>query len=300
MRRLLRWGVPLTAVLALAYMGISYFIASGVTSAERKEQEDHPASHGLDYRDVEFPSRGGDVRLSGWYMPGLDGVPAVVFVHGIGSTRSGDNAVDLAARLVDRGFAVLVFDLRGHGDSGGDRVTGGDDERRDVLGAIDYLVELGRGRSQIGVLGMSMGAGTSVLALVEEPAVQALVVDSSYAKLSDLIAHEIARKTVVPEWVAPVFVPGAKLLAGLVLGVDVGALVPERAVAELGYPVLIIHGDADTRVPVEHAVRLHLASHAGSDLWLADGVDHVDAFLRYPDEYVERVVSYFDARLRSQ
>ena len=301
MRRAVRWGTLITVLLLfLIYGAVSYLIASGVTKAERKEQEDHPAAHGLAFEDVEFASRDGDVNLSGWHIHGQSSGPTLIFVHGIGSVRSGDNATDLAARLVDHGFDVLMFDLRAHGSSGGEKISGGYHERHDVLGALDFLVAQGISQDSIGVLGFSMGAGTSVLALAEEPAIRALVVDSSYANASELISHETARKTVIPEWIAPIFVPGAKVVANLLFGIDLGALVPEDAIARLDYPVLIIHGTADSRIPVEHGVRLHGASHSGSRLWLVPGVDHVDAFATHPEEYVERVASYLKSRLGGQ
>ena len=301
MRRALRWGIPAAVVLLVVVYGlVSYFIALGVTKAERKDQEDHPTAYGLQFEEVEFISRRGDVNLSGWNIPVDAQSPTLIFVHGISSNRTGDEAMDLTARLVGRGFSVLMFDLRAHGSSEGDKISGGDHERQDVLGAFDFLLGRGISPDRIGVLGLSMGAGTSVLALADELSIRALVADSPYANISDLLPHEIDRKTVIPEWLAPIFVPGAKLWANVVFNIDIGALDPEGAVAHLDYPILVIHGTADTRIPVEHGVRVHMASHPDSSLWLVPEVDHVDSFLTYPEEYVERVASYFAARLGGQ
>ena len=52
-------------------------------------------------------------------------MPDLIFVHGIGSVRTGDNAMELAARLIYLGYNALLFDLRAHGTSGGDKVSGG-------------------------------------------------------------------------------------------------------------------------------------------------------------------------------
>ena len=76
-----------------------------------------------------------------------------------------------------------------------------------------------------------------------------------------------------------------------------GVLAPERAAAELTYPVLIIHGAADTRVPFEHGRRVLDAAPEGSELWSPDGMGHSDAFDLAPDEYVRRVHAYFWPRL---
>jgi pimeloyl-ACP methyl ester carboxylesterase len=142
-----------------------------------------------------------------------------------------------------------------------------------------------------------MGAGTSALAAAAEPDIQALVLDSPYAKASELVAQETARKTFFPEWFVPIFVPGAGLAADLLFDIDLGALVPEKAVADIDYPILVIHGLADTRIPTEHGIRVHMASHPESSLWLVPEVDHVDAFLTLPEEYAERVAAYFAERL---
>ena len=298
MKRALRWGVPaLVMLLFVAYLGVSCVIASQVATSEHNEQQAFPEDHGLQYEDVEFVSRTDDLILRGWHMQSEHGGPVLVFVHGIDSVRSGNNAVQLASMLVERGFNVLMFDLRGHGSSEGDRVSGGDHERQDVLAAFDFLQRRGVALSDVGVLGFSMGAGTAALALAEAPSVDAFVLDSPYADVSDLISQEIGLRSVFPGWSAPLFVPGVKLAGRFFFEIDLGALVPERIVADLDYPVFIVHGVADTRVPVEHGIRIHKASHPESELWLLEGVDHVDAFETYPEEYVERVASYFWKRL---
>ncbi len=298
MRRSAKWAIPIgVAVLVLMYAGISYVIAAGVSGAERKPLEDRPEAHGLAYEDVAFSSRKGDVTLRGWYMTPRDGAPTLIFVHGITGNRTSDKAVDLAARLGMEGYNVLMFDLRGHGESGGKRISGGYFERQDVLGAFDFLVARGVSPERIGVVGFSMGAGTAILAAAEEQGIWALVADSPYAHISDLLAFEVARKTVLPRWLVPAFVPGAKLWADVLYGIKIGELVPEDAAARIGYPILVIHGTADTRIPYEHGVRVHRASRPGSELWLVPDVDHVDAFTTYPEEYVRRVEAYFGERL---
>jgi len=302
MKRRLKWAISVGIVLVVvAYFGISYLIATGLTKAERKEQEDHPSTYGLSFEEVGFASREeAEVNLQGWYLSGEDEMPTLIFVHGIGSVRTGDNAMELAARLISLGYNVLLFDLRAHGTSDGDKVSGGVNEQQDVLGAFDYLVGRGVSSDTIGVLGFSMGAATSLLSVVQEPEILALVADSPYADASDLIAQETERKTPFPGWLVPVFIPTAKLIADKLYGIDVSTLVPEQVVTGISYPILVIHGTEDTRIPFEHGVRVHEASNSESEIWLVPEVDHVDAFLTHPDEYVERVDGYFKARLEPQ
>ena len=287
------------AVVLVLYGAASFMIAQGVTKAEREEHEGHPSEYGLEFEEVEFPPRGGELTLRGWYMEPMARGPTIILVHGLSGSRSSGDALGLASGLLERGFGVLTFDLRAHGDSEGDRVSGGLHERLDVLGAFDYLIGRGVPGSQIGVLGRSMGAATSILAAADEPRIRALVADSPYAVGSELIAQETARKTIFPEWVVPIFVRGADIAAEISLGIDLDKLTPVKAIATLDYPVLVIHTRNDTRIPIEHGIRVHMASHLDSELWIVSDIDadHGDAYSMLPEEYLGRVSGYFHERL---
>lgn len=297
--------LPLALIAVFAYVAVAYVIASSLTKSERNDLFNTPADYGLSFQEIEFPSRLGDITLSGWIIPAdsgleVEGAQAVVLVHGINSTRTGSDGQTtlLASMLVQAGYNVLMFDLRGHGISGGDQISGGYIERLDVLGAVDVLRDRGLSLDSIGLLGFSMGAATALLAAAGEPGVGALVVDSPYADVSDLMAQETARATPLPEWAAPVFIPMTKLIAGVLYDIDVGAMVPDVAVESLNYPILVVHGTTDDRIPTEQGKRVHAAAHPDSELWLVEGVDHTEAFDTYPDIYVERVTAYFAERLQ--
>ncbi len=304
----LRLGLPVLAVvlvLAGCYAYISFAMASGVTTPDKTPLDGHPREYGLPYEDVAFSPRGGEsggIVLRGWII-GHGGAsrPAddltVILVHGLNSNRTGDGALDLASSLFDLGFTVLLFDMRGHGESDGDRLSAGYFERWDVLGAFDFLVRRGVPPGRIGVLGWSMGAAAALLAVAGEPAIRAVVADSSFAHVQDMIAQETARSTVFPRWAVPAFIPGMKAVSKVLYGIEVGAVAPEKAAATLAYPILVIHGDADGRIPVGQSVRIHASGPAGSELWLVPGSDHAEAFLDASDEYVERVDAYFRNRL---
>lgn len=301
MKRILRQTIPLVLVGVLfCYLVVSYFIAAGVTRAEVRAQEDTPDHHGLTFENVEFPSRQEGITLRGWYLPGQNATRSLIVVHGIGSVRSGNDAVDLAGYLVKRGFNVLLFDLRGHGTSSPGRISAGFFERKDVEGAFDYVVARNQSPDGIGVLGFSMGAAIAVMSAAEEPRIRAVVADSPFADASELIAQETARKTIFPEILVPAFLPGAKIIARVRYGIDVDALSPETAVKKLDYPVMVIHGARDTRIPPEHGERVYRAAKQGSSFWLVPGIDHVGAFREFPNEYVERIVRYFSQRLPAQ
>jgi uncharacterized protein len=291
-------AVGAVVLLVVAYLATAFLMVRGATTAERKPFEAHPADFGLQHEDVSFEPRDGGPTLRGWLLQAPEDSPTIILVHGLGGQRTGDGAVDIAARLVDAGYDVLLFDLRGHGESDGNRVSGGYYERRDVLGAYDFIVERGAGPGRVGLLGLSMGAGIAIMVASQEAGIAAVVADTPFADIDDRIVEETARRTPIPEAVVPVFLPAARLFADVFYGIELGELAPADAVRQIPYPLLIIHGEADNRTPVSQSERVYGNAPAGSELWVVSGADHVDAFLNHPDEYVERVLTYFDSRLR--
>ena len=313
-RRPFRWrarpralGLGLSGILLLAgcYAYVSYAMASGVTTLDRSPLDGHPGEYGLPFEDVTFSPRGdewSDIVLRGWIVTKeeparSDEELAVILVHGLNGNRTAGNALELVSRLFELDFIVLLFDMRGHGESDGDRLSAGYFEKWDVLGAYDFLVERGVSPGSIGVLGWSLGGATALLAVAEEPDIRAVVADSAFAHVRDLIAQETARTTVFPKWAVPLFIPGMEVMSDMLYGIDVGAVAPAQAAATLGYPILVIHGDADSRIPVGQSVRIHASAPEGSELWMIPGSDHADAFLDTPDEYVGRLNAYLNDRL---
>jgi len=123
------------------------------------------------------------------------------------------------------------------------------------------------------------------------------VSDTTYAGVSDLVTQEVSRTTPLPGWIVPLFNPGTTLAADLLYKIKIEEMTPEIAVTDISYPILLIHGMSDTRIPLQHSIRVHKAAHPSSTLWQVPDVEHVDAFKTHPDEYTRRVTSYFEAHL---
>ncbi|HXV77846.1 MAG TPA: alpha/beta fold hydrolase [Candidatus Polarisedimenticolaceae bacterium] len=146
----------------------------------------------LQVEEVEFPATD-DVLLSGWLIRGNPALAPIVLCHDFGSDRHA--VLNTALSLSHAGFTVLAFDFRGHGASGGDRSTLGLREKRDVLGAVDYLLATGpNDERRIGVFGAGMGAYAAVLAAADRPSIKVLVLDGLYPDvgfpLSRAIFHD--------------------------------------------------------------------------------------------------------------
>jgi uncharacterized protein len=295
-------------VLILSYVGISFFIATQMAYAQPKAITVTPADIGLNYRDVSFPSRTDHLVLRGWLMPGvlpngqLTTERTIIMVHGLHSNREALEAgfLDLSASLVHHGFAVLVFDMRGHGQSAPAPLSMGYFEQRDILGAVDFLrtgplpyPELGHPRA-IGGLGISMGGATMLLAAAREPAIRGVVTDSAYAAFVPLLEKNSA--------MPGLFIPSVSYAMRLLYGINFDAVRPVSVVASIApRPILFIQGTADTLVPSWNMNLLAAAASAVSDAhvqtWLVPGANHIQSYHKMGIKYINRVVAFFTSAL---
>jgi uncharacterized protein len=248
---------------------------------------------------MEFRSRDlriADLTLRGWWIAGSDPAgPAVVLVHGLGSCRRSPNVLLPAGMLHQAGFGVLLIDQRDHGDSDDEdgRFAGGTEEYLDVLGARDWLVRRGVPPERIGLLGMSFGAATVLIAAGNDATVPAVWADSSFADIGLAIRDYLIRMG-YPPWLEH----GGLFLARIVAGDDLTAHSPLEAVARLtGRSLAIVHGMADDILPPRYAEALIAAGlQAGADVrvtWLLDAVGHTDAVFVATEEYERRLIRFF-------
>jgi dipeptidyl aminopeptidase/acylaminoacyl peptidase len=245
---------------------------------------------------VTIPSRDAGIEISGWYVPAASpDAPTVIVVHGLTACKR-DHAVLLPAGMLHRnGFAVLLIDLRDHGDSTFEdgRYAAGTEEYRDVLGAWDWLQSAkGAPADRIGLVGISLGAATTLIATGHEPGVAATWEDSSYADLPSIIRDELTRSGY------PTFLDvGATTAARLLSGDDLTSYSPLDGVAALdGRPIFITHGDDDERIAVRYGHELAAAAEAAGshpETWFVPGSGHTEAMLDHPDEYERRLVDFF-------
>jgi fermentation-respiration switch protein FrsA (DUF1100 family) len=293
----------LLAVALLAgvvgYLSLSYVITERYTHAIRYPVGRAPMVSASTYEDVALRT-GDGVTLRGWYFPTRSDRAAII-VHGKDSNRIGGEhrtIEKLADFLVASGYNVLIFDLRGNGDSDGDRFSLGYLERRDVAAAIEHLTGRGFREDRIALIGISMGAGTVLQSLLLHPNVGAVVADSSYADAPTIVTENLQTLAGVPSW----FTPGVLLMANLAFGLDGGQVRPVEVVrAHPERAFLFIHCDGDELVAPHHAHELRAASaNPASDLWMATACQHSWAFNNYPTAYEERLSAFLESQIPAQ
>jgi len=314
--RLLRWIVValliVSVIVTTAYTALSIYIATQLVYAPQKPIYATPASLGLQFKYVTFPSRIDQVQLKGWYIPGvlpdgsLTSQRTIIMVHGDRTNRADKDAglLNLSVDLARHGFAVLAFDMRGSGESSPEPLSLGYFEQRDVLGAVDFLrsgtvpyPDLGRTRI-IGGWGVSMGAATLLMATAQEPAIRAVVSDCAYSEIIPILEREVPERGHLPA----LFTPGALFAARVLYGMDFYAVRPVDIVASIApRPIFLIHGTSDTYVPTPNmnilAAAARTAPNANVQTWLVPGATHAQSFNSEGAVYVDRVVAFYTAAL---
>ena len=288
MEQAIRWGLLAFVVLALGYLGISLFVATRLTTPVRQPIEQTPADEGLDFQEVAFESTDG-LALKGWWLPGDDSSRAVVLVHGLEGSKAGEHVLKTASVYSGAGYGVLMFDLRGHGESEGERTTLGYQEVRDVRGALSWLEERGFEPGEVVLHGWSMG-GATVVRSAPGTGVAAVVEESGYADLPFLLRERLPESSGLPSF----FNPGIFLMAKLFLDFDPWAVRPEEDAAilsEEGVQLLIVHSTDDEVVPFEHAKML-ATSYPDAKVWQIEGYGHVESY-SHPD-YRQKLVDFLE------
>ena len=203
--------------------------------------------------------------------------PAVCVCHGI---PSGTPAPDdggyplLAERICHEGFAVLIFNFRGTGASGGNLDILG--WTRDLKAAVDYLWALPEiDRSHLSLLGFSGGAAVSIYVTSQDRRVSSIIACACPADFT------LITRTDEPQSIIDHF-----RRIGAIRDKDFPHSAQDwindfRLVSPINYiagiaprPLLLVHGSQDETVEVSAAHRLYAEAGESKQIIIVDGAGH--------------------------
>ncbi len=273
-------AIPVVVALRFAQV---YRVRAGYP--RRHELVWTPDAIGLAYEEVSVSTADG-LALPGWYLPASRApAPGVVLVHGWESAR--DRTLPHAQFLHAAGFHVLALDVRGHGTNGAEALPISVGEfAMDAAAGVRWLAARHE-VAHVGLLGHSLGAAGALVAAAAEPLVEAVAGVSTPADPYSL-TRQTFRLAALPI-PSPIAWPLAWLTTRVYLrprGHTVDGVSAKRAVETIRVPVLLVHGDDDQVVPVDHLARLAsarrtarpdavtqtLVVHEGQHSWLYESV----------------------------
>jgi fermentation-respiration switch protein FrsA (DUF1100 family) len=178
----------------------------------------------------------GLVLRAWWHPPAGDGMPVIVFFHG-NAGHLGHRGFKLRPFL-DRGYGVLSLAYRGYSGNPGSPTEEG--LYADARAALAYVDAADIDLSRVVLYGESLGSGVAVQ-MASERAVGALVLEAPFSSLADVAQSHYP------------FLP-------------VRLLVKDRfdslaKIAANAAPVLVLHGERDSTIPMRFGRRLFEAAH---------------------------------------
>ena len=159
----------------------------------------------------------------------------------------------VAEELADRGWDVVLPDLRAHGRSGGRFTTWGAKEKLDVRMVVDRLIEDGTISPVIYAGGASVGGCVAIQYATVDPrckGVLALAPTASVRRMGRRFLMGLTNGQY----------DTALARAGEMAGFDPEQASAVKAAAALTVPLIVVHGKMDMIVPFRHSVDIHAAA----------------------------------------
>lgn len=293
-RRILRYGLLLSGAVTTTALGIASYSAGVLNRPNRQSHVDgytfSPWELQAPFEAVSFQTADG-LTLRGWWLPSEGSDRVAIGLTGHRGAKH--DLLGIGTALWRAHNNVLLFDFRACGESDRAPLSLAHYELADVRAALAYVRHRIPG-ARVGIVGYSMGASLAILAAAEDPGIAAVVADSPFASISDVVAFAFRRRRLP----APPLVALTDIVNRLRYGYRFNAVRPVDAVSAIApRPLLLIHGTDDTVIPVQHAYDLAARLPGKTTLWVLPGVQHCGAYFADREEYVRRVTTFIDTAM---
>lgn len=300
--RLLRvFGVSFIAYVAMCFV-VGSFAAEFTLHPHRREltpaqKAQAPAwakDDGGTLSDVAIKAVDG-IRLNAWLVePEDSNKDVVVLLHGRGGNRL--EMVNYADIFLAHGYSVLMPDARNHGSSGGTLTTYGLLERDDIHQWVQWLAQAQHPNCVFG-FGESMGAAELLQSLKVEPGFCAIAAECPFSTFRESAYDRMGQPFHTGPWLGrtalrPV-VEGGFLYSRLRYGLNMDQVSPESSISKAKTPILLIHGQADTNIPIRHSRRM-VALNPEIVLWEVPNTGHSNAIDTSAQELEKKLVGWFE------
>lgn len=251
-------------------------------------EQDVIAELGLHPEHLEIHSFDG-TSISALFIPSRNGA-TVLMLHGFFGGRVYE--LEAAKMLHDHGFGAVLVDMRGRGKSGGDWITFGRDDVRDLSAVLDYIVENHDvDPARIGAIGPSHGGAMAILVAAADERVKAVIADSPYDAIN---AATLAAFTQLPfplPWLVTEFIE-------LRLGTDLQATSPLAVIRSISpRAIFIIEAGKDNVLVPDSGKRLYDAAREPKRFRHEPGINHAEFRYVRQSEFEEDVVDFFSNHL---
>jgi hypothetical protein len=220
---------------------------------------------------------------------------AVILLHGLSDNRLG--MIGYAELFMVHGFSILMPDARAHGASGGQLATYGLLESDDIRRWFDWLQQNQHPGCIFG-FAESMGAAQILQSLQSEPHFCAVAAESPFSTFREIAYDRVGQFFHTGPWLGrTVLRPVVEVAFGYArwkYKMNFEQVSPERIVATTKVPVLLIHGQNDSNIPIRHSRRI-AADNPTLVLWEVPNADHCGAITTAHQELERKLTDWFNS-----
>jgi pimeloyl-ACP methyl ester carboxylesterase len=297
----------------LLYFSTAYFISNTIVHLNRQPVPKNPKDYDMDFEGVEFAAEDG-VGIKGWLIPGTK-QKLVIMTHVGGLTKYGSaekyknlsklynreiEFLKTARHLHDRGYWVLLFDFRNHGESGPDPNKGmtgiGLEEYKDVVAAMRFVRSRQATKNMdVAFVSFCMGANSTIIAMSKQPDT---FKDVKCLMAIQPISMEVFVRTYTKKFLSPI---GVKLLMPMVKKFMLwrGAhplekMSPKEYVKDLKLPTLYVQARHDPWTELSDIQGFYENTPAPKDFFWIEDTKHRFQTYSYFQDKPEKMLAWLE------
>lgn len=218
----------------------------------------------------------------------------IIFCHGI--TVGLICSLKYIRIFEKRGWNILLYDHRRHGQSEGKYSTYGYLEKEDLGLWVNWIIDRKGKNAVIGLHGESMGAATVLQYSDINKHVKFIISDCAFSDLKELLLIRIKEDySIILYPILYLVLHLSNILARIKAKFNYNWIKPIEAVKRSTIPIMFIHGNKDYFVPWHMSISMYNAKTSGiKRLYIAEGAAHARAIEVDKERYEKETMSFVE------
>jgi len=278
----------LSIVIIVAGLIVGFLIIRGFSKPPSRHSKT-PGDEGIKFEEITIPTKN-NKNLFGWWIKTKTKAPTIILVHGWG--RDSGRLIPYIKNLEGKGYNILAFDTRHHGNSDPDNFSSMVKFAEDIRACITFAnTKPTSEKNNYFLIGLSIGGAASIYAAANDSRIKKIITIGAPSNPADVMAMHI-RKKHIPK---PIIWIAFKVMEKRI-GKNFKELSACKNISKTKASVLLIHGTQDKVVPYAQAkLILESANNGQAKLWAIKGKGHSNC--HYEGEFWKKVINFLSSNL---